>query len=230
MSHFIDEEKQPDAQTRIQSGTAAYPFPCIETFNSIHNIWCAKTPLLHEWIANVRSIYKPSTKLDLLIKKKADSQFSFADEQSLHKLGKKPKLRENEIFSFLTCTTIHESLTFLKNLAERVTNHQFVDKYYYTYEWRTHGEVPTGLHIHFIIIFNNPRIDSNSLRVFNQFFKRNCKGRVCDARTYPVEPYLKEKIDYINGKTDSIEKNKKKTLDRTIREKYNLIDIYTNAT
>lgn len=229
-SHEWEDDSAQNLQEllkRTSKGQNAYPYPQIEFFDRKHSIWrCYNklTPLEIE--ANLRHIYKPSAELDnLLLRLRHGEDCSM----SFHNLPKKPKQRKNAIFAFFTCTTTHENLEFLMNLCQKVVAHEKVAQYWYNMEWRQHNP-PSGLHCHIIMTFKDPYIDGRSLAVFKQFFKRKCKGRVHDMRTFPIETYLKDKLEYMKGITNCPIKNEKKKLDKIIRSNKNLKDIYTNAT
>lgn len=219
-------ENTPELLKRTSKGQISYPYPQIEFFDRKHSIWRSYNKLSPlEIEANIRHVYLPSPELDsILLRLRHGEDCSLL----LHNLPKKPKSRKNAIFLFFTCTTIHENLQFLLDIAKKTTSHHKVDRYWYCIEWRKHEPVPSGMHIHICMTLKDPYIDSDSLRKFKQFFKRQCKGRVCDHSTFDIS-MLKDKIDYMNGITFCPAKNEKKKLDKKIRQKKNIPNIYSNA-
>lgn len=103
--------------------------------------------------------------------------------------------------------------------VHKIIHHPKVTKYYVAWEWRD-PEAETGLHAHIILI-------SSDTRRIAEYCKRQ-KGpfiRLCsDFNTllkYQIN-YWDDKVRYLNGDTDSEDKNIKKSVYPKLREKYNL--------
>lgn len=121
-------------------------------------------------------------------------------------------------------------ITHVQNRMLKIILKKWITKYYYVYEQRgTDLEtVGSGLHVH-LLVCDSPK--SKSSEVVREIYS-SVKSMVgskssVDVRKIPFE-WVYDKLKYLSGEKWDVEKLPKVQMDKIFRQKYSLLDIYTN--
>ncbi len=129
---------------------------------------------------------------------------------------------------FITFNPKENDINKLKEYINIVLKTIHISKYVYNFEWRNH-EQETGLHCHMLLDGNLGKITQHLTRTKHKFNGRIDGSKGNNPGNYKIpKSWWQDKINYMNGETEDEEKNQKKKLDKKLRKKNNLLDIYRN--
>jgi hypothetical protein len=103
--------------------------------------------------------------------------------------------------------------------VHKIIHHPKVTKYYASWEWRD-NEAETGLHTHIILIGEDTRRITEYCKRQKGPFTKLC-SEYHTIKKYPIN-YWEDKIRYLEGDTNTDEKNELKKGYQRLREKYKL--------
>lgn len=182
------------------------------------------------WKLNMTDMYMASPYLDEIMKWTQEEHQAYVTEcveqlKTVWDCAPYSKLckKRGKHFVFVTLNFDEKSITkgTPLQIVQKVTSWKVVNKYAYAFEWRDH-EAETGLHCHLILIGNCSKITQNCKRLKGPF--SDLKKEFGTLLKYPMK-YLKDKEDYISGKTFDPLKTDKKLLDEALRLKHNLLSV-----
>lgn len=110
----------------------------------------------------------------------------------------------------------------VKKVIDKLLQCKNIETAYGQYEWRNHDK-ETGLHAHIMC-----RI--TELKLFNDSMKNRKKDKIKWDFVYnnTRKSWFNDKVKYMEGDTESPEKNEKKLLDKKLREKFGVEAIKKN--
>lgn len=182
------------------------------------------------WKLNMTDMYMASPYLDEILNWTQEEHKAWVTEcveqlKSIWDCAPYSKLckKRGKHFVFVTLNFDEKSITkgTPLQIVQKVTSWKVVNKYAYAFEWRDH-ESETGLHCHLILIGDCSKITKNCKRLKGPF--SDLKKEYGTLLKYPMK-YLKDKEDYISGKTFDPLKTDKKLLDEALRLKHNLLSV-----